>query len=146
MGLITALAVERDPTVFNGGLATCGPIGGFREQANYIADFRVAFDYFFPGLLPGTAISVPQSIMVNYEAVFSNTILPQLTNPTNAISVTQLFSVTGVPRDTVNPTATYTEAIHGLLWYSVYGTNDGIARLGGQPFDNFTRVYSGSLK
>ena len=39
-GLVTTLAVERFPTVFSGGLATCGPIGDFRKQINYWGDFR----------------------------------------------------------------------------------------------------------
>jgi fermentation-respiration switch protein FrsA (DUF1100 family) len=32
-----------------------------------------------------------------------------------------------------------------LLWYNVFATNDAKAKLGGQPFDNQTRVYTGSL-
>ena len=51
-GLITTLATEQYPTVFNGGVAACGPIGDFRGQINYVGDFRVVFDYFFPGLDP----------------------------------------------------------------------------------------------
>ncbi len=32
----------------------------------------------------------------------------------------------------------------GILWYNVFATNDGIAKLRGQPFDNRSRVYAGS--
>ena len=40
-GLITTLAVERYPGVFTGGgLAACGPIGSYRRQLRYVADFR----------------------------------------------------------------------------------------------------------
>ncbi len=53
-GLITALAIEQRPDVFDGGLATCGPIGDFSQQINYFGDFRVLFDYFFPGVIPGS--------------------------------------------------------------------------------------------
>jgi hypothetical protein len=31
-----------------------------------------------------------------------------------------------------------------VLWYNVIGSADAQARLGGQPFDNSTRVYAGS--
>jgi fermentation-respiration switch protein FrsA (DUF1100 family) len=31
-----------------------------------------------------------------------------------------------------------------VLWYNVFATNDAASRLGGNPFDNRTRVYSGS--
>ena len=34
--------------------------------------------------------------------------------------------------------------IEKLLWYNVFGTNDAIDKLGGQPFGNQSRVYSGS--
>jgi len=32
----------------------------------------------------------------------------------------------------------------GLLWYNVFSTEDAQVRLGGQPYDNSTRVYAGS--
>ena len=34
--------------------------------------------------------------------------------------------------------------VTGVLWYNIFATNDAIARLGGQPFDNKTRLYHGS--
>src|SRR5215212_2343377 len=56
--LITTLLIERSPEQFSGGLAACGPVGDFRRQINYFGDFRVLFDYFFPGMLPGSTIDV----------------------------------------------------------------------------------------
>ena len=47
-GAVTALLAERSPQLFTGALATCGPIGSFRYQVDYVGDFRVLFDYFFP--------------------------------------------------------------------------------------------------
>ena len=47
-GLITTLAVEKHPDVFDGGLAMCGPYGGFNRQISHYGDFRVIFDYFSP--------------------------------------------------------------------------------------------------
>ncbi|HEX2251607.1 MAG TPA: alpha/beta hydrolase, partial [Gemmatimonadales bacterium] len=61
-GLIATLAAERYPNRFDGALAGCGPIGDFRAQLDYMGDFRVVFDYFFPGLLPGTALDVPDVV------------------------------------------------------------------------------------
>ena len=51
-GLVCTLAVEQNPGIFSGGLSLCGPIGDFRRQINYWGDFRVAFDYFFPNVIP----------------------------------------------------------------------------------------------
>jgi pimeloyl-ACP methyl ester carboxylesterase len=143
-GLITTLATEQYPTVFNGGLAACGPIGDFRGQISYVGDFRVVFDYFFPGLIPGSAVEVPPSLIDTWDTYFTNTVVPVLTAPENASKVTQLLNVTGVPYAPAVP-ATIAEGIKTELWYSVNATNDATAKLGGQPLDNHARVYSGSL-
>jgi hypothetical protein len=37
------------------------------------------------------------------------------------------------------------ETVLGILWYNVFATNDAIAKLHGQPFDNQDRVYAGSF-
>jgi hypothetical protein len=31
------------------------------------------------------------------------------------------------------------------LWYNVFATNDGVEKLGGQPYENQDRLYTGSL-
>ena len=144
-GLITALSIEQQPDVFSGGLATCGPIGDFSQHVNYLGDFRVVFDYFFPGLIPGSPITIPQSLIDTWDtSYYSTTVLPALMNPANAISLTQLLSVTMDNAGLVNPTTAIT-TVAGLLGYNIFATNDGKAKLGGQPFDNWTRVYTGSL-
>ncbi len=143
-GLITTLATEQYSNVFNGGMAGCGPIGDFRGQLNYVADFRVVFDYFFPGLIPGSPVAIPPSLIDTWDDYYLDTVLPTLMEPSSEISVTQLLDVTAAPYDPVNP-ATKWSTISQELWYSVFATNDAVAKLGGQPFDNQVRVYSGSL-
>jgi hypothetical protein len=143
-GLITAMAIEQHPDVFSGGLASCGPIGDFAQHVNYLGDFRVVFDYFFPDLIPGNAITIPQSLIDTWDAYYSTTVRPALMAPASALSLTQLLSVTMDDARLVNPTTAIT-TVADLLGYSVFPTNDGSAKLGGQPFDNSTRVYTGSL-
>ena len=53
-GLVAALVVERFPALFTGAYATCGPIGSFKLEVDYLTDFRVLFDYFFPASSRGT--------------------------------------------------------------------------------------------
>jgi pimeloyl-ACP methyl ester carboxylesterase len=143
-GLITALSVEQHPDVYAGGLAMCGPYGDFRGQINHFGDFRVVFDYFFPDLMPGDPLSIPTTFPDEWQSgYFADTVLPEIISPTNAISVSQLLTVTSVSPYTFAP-PTSTNSIQQLLWYNVYATNDGIAKLGGQPFDNQDRVYAGS--
>jgi pimeloyl-ACP methyl ester carboxylesterase len=142
-GLITALSVEQHPDVFDGGLAMCGPVGGFDYQVNHVGDFRAVFDYFFPGLLPGDAVAIPESLIEGWEAYYESTIQPQLQDPANADKVTQLLTVTGAGWDPGDP-STKEETVRWLLWFNVVGTNDAVDKLGGQPFDNLDRLYAGS--
>ncbi|MGI9040718.1 MAG: hypothetical protein ACR2HK_06405, partial [Gemmatimonadales bacterium] len=55
----------------------------------------------------------------------------------------ELLQVTGAPADFGNPVEVGTTVL-GILWYSAYATADANQRLGGQPYDNATRVYRGS--
>lgn len=143
-GLITTLALERFPDVFDGGLAMCGPYGDFERQTRHLGDFRVVFDYFFPGLIPGSPITIPTSLIHTWEtSYYSTTVLPVLENPANALSITQLLQVTEVPPYEFQP-PTSTTSLERLLWYSVFATNDAKAKLNGQPFENQTRIYRGS--
>ena len=145
-GLVTTLAVERYPGTFAGGLSTCGPIGDFRGQINYWGDFRVVFDYFMdrPGfnILPGSAVDIPQRLMAGWDSYYVPRIAASLTSYPSRTA--QMLSVTGVPYEPSDPVATIGETTLGILWYNVFATNDGIEKLGGQPFDNLDRVYGGS--
>ncbi|MBI5015162.1 MAG: prolyl oligopeptidase family serine peptidase [Deltaproteobacteria bacterium] len=140
-GLATALAVEQYPEVFAGGLATCGPVGDFRSQLNHVGDFRVVFDYFFPRLLPGSPVSVPAELMANWETNYAPLIATAIATRPHATE--QLLRVTRAPVDPADP-ASAAETVLGILWYNVFATNDAIARLGGQPYDNSRRLYLGS--
>ncbi len=141
--LITTLAVEKHPGVFDGGLALCGPIGDFRGQVNYWGDFRILFDYFMPGLLPPSPVDIPENVIDNWD-VYAFNILLAISNPANIPQVTQLLNVSHAPIDPSNP-STVAETTLGILWYNVFATNDAQEKLMGNPFDNQDRVYVGSF-
>jgi hypothetical protein len=142
-GLITALAIEQRYDVFDGGLAACGPIGDFSQQINYFGDFRVLFDYFFPGVMPGSPISIPLSLINDWPHYYTATIQPLIFAPTNAVTLSQLLSVSHAPYVTGLITTVDT-SVYDALSYNVLATNDAVEKLGGQPFDNHNRVYAGS--
>ncbi|MEA3376333.1 MAG: hypothetical protein U9R72_09105 [Chloroflexota bacterium] len=143
-GLITALSVEEHPMVYDGGLAMCGPYGDFQGQINHFGDFRVVFDYFFPGLMPGSAITITLDVM---EAWRSGSLTETISNTVgaseNMTKVTQLLTVTNVSPYAYDP-PTSTKSILDVLQYNVYATEDAKEKLGGQPFDNQDREYEGS--
>lgn len=144
-GLITTLAIEQRPDVFSGGLAVCGPIGDFREQVNHIGDFRVVFDYFFPSLIPGNPITAPTSLVEGFDTFVTGTVLPAILGPGGALSITQVLSVTQAAIDPNDPISSTAQTVRDLLWYNVFGSTDAGDKLGGQPYDNVGRIYTGSL-
>jgi hypothetical protein len=139
--LVAVKAMEGNPGLFNGGLAACGPIGDFRRQLDYVGDTRVVFDYFFPGVLPASAIDIPTGLMTGWNGTYEPLVLQKLQQ--RPLATAQLLSVAKVPIG-LNP-GNAGDAVTSVLWYNVFATNDAIAKLGGNPFDNKNRWYSGSL-
>jgi hypothetical protein len=138
--LVSTLSIEQLPEVYNAALPTCRPIGDFGLQINYIGDFRAIFDYLFPGIIPGSPVSIRAGVIANWTTVYVPAILAAL--QANPSATAQLLKVTQVAIGSdANTTA---QAIVEQLRYNVFGTNDGIAKLGGQTFDNRARIYFGS--
>ncbi len=140
-GLVSALAAERLPAMFTGALATCGPIGSFRAQVNYVGDLRSLFDVYFSGVIPGTPTNIPASVIANWNAQY----VPAITAILRAHqpAATELLRVAHVPFDPAN-FDTVVQSTMDVLWYNIFGTNDAADKLGGNPYDNSQRQYSGS--
>lgn len=139
-GLVATLLAERWPELFVSALATCGPIGSFRAQIDSFGDFRVLFDYFFPGLLPGSAVEIPPQLMANWQAYVPLILGALAAHPDRAL---ELMRVSRAAYDPTNP-ATVGNTTINMLWYNVFATNDAVAKLGGNPFGNRLRWYFGS--
>ena len=147
--LISALTIERYPNFFSGAMPASGPVGDFRKQIDYFGDFRVVFDYFFPKVLVVTETGqrlpfvVPQSEAT--RARWENWYKPRIECAvfSNPHAVEQLLRVTHAPIDPADPTTAAKTAVD-ILWYSVFASWDIRDKLGGQPFDNKLRWYSGS--
>jgi pimeloyl-ACP methyl ester carboxylesterase len=140
-GLVTALVAERSPELFSSAVATCGPIGSFRGQIDYFGDFRVLFDYFFPGVIPGSPIDIPPSVIANWFTVYLPAVQRALAaSPAKAL---ELMRVSHAAFDPANP-ATIVQTTIEVLAYNIFATNDAGAVLGGNPFGNRLRWYFGS--
>ena len=140
-GLIMTLCIERYPQVFAGGLAMCGPIGDFKRQTDFIADFRTVFDVKFPGVLPGNTVNVPDDVIANWESIHRPAVMDAI--DVNPGAAAEVLRVTRASVD-VNDPSTLENTFRSLLWYQVFGSGDAAARLGGNPYDNTRRVYRGS--
>ena len=143
-GLVTAKSIESDPS-YAGGLSVCGPIGSFQQQINYLGNVRVLFDYFFPGVL-GTAwtqsnIIIPPELMLNWTTKYDPAIRHAVSQ--KPLAALQLLNVAQIPIG-LNLSNTG-DAVVAALWYNVFATNDALATLGGNPFDNIGHIYRGSF-
>ena len=140
-GLVAALLLEQSPEMFTSGLAACGPVGTFRGQVNYIGDFRVLFDYFFPDVIPGSAIDVPFYVVQNWLTTYLPAALQALKdNPTRAL---ELMRTSKAAYDPAN-LDTIAETAKQVLTYNIISTADAAVKLGGNPYGNQFKLYLGS--
>jgi hypothetical protein len=147
-GMIAALAAEQATNDLNGVLAACGPVGDFRREIDYFGDFRVLFDYFFPGVLgPAWAddadygAAARAQVAANWGAYQAQIIAALRARP---LAAAQLITVSRAPVDPLDLNSIGETAI-AVLWYNIFTTDDAVQRLGGRPFDNRGRVYTGSF-
>ncbi len=136
-GLITTKSIE-SKRCYSGGLAVCGPVGDFIRQIQYMGDFRVLFDYFFPHILPGSAVEIPQELMDNWESVYQPKVIEAIT--AHPRDTQDLLFTAKAPFDPDDP-ETIGATVLGLLWYNVFATNDLAQRCGGNPYDNTLKRY-----
>jgi hypothetical protein len=143
-GLITTLSVEQHADIYSAGLAACGPIGSFPQQINYFGDARATFEVFFPGLIPGQPFDPVQALVDNWEAYYTQVVEPIIFLPANRSRLDQWVQVAHLPYDAGDYLNTVKVSAHDVLRYTVVDLKDGGVTLGGFPFDNSKRWYTGS--
>lgn len=143
-GIITTLLIEQNPTLFAGGVAACGPIGSFPYQINYFGDARVTFEVFFPGLIPGDMFDPPQAIVDDWANYYETVVKPVVFDPINRSILDQWVNVAKLPYDSADYLNTVAISVQDVLRYSVVNSADATATLGGFPYDNINRVYTGT--
>ena len=143
-GLITTLLVEQRPETFNAGLAVCGPVGDFPLQINYFGDARVTFQYFFPSVIPGNIFAPSDALVANWSNYYTDVVQPAVFAPANRHLLDQWVRVARLPFDPERYLETVGVSVRDVLRYAVVNLKDVARTLGGFPFDNRTRRYSGS--
>jgi len=143
-GLIAALSLERHADVYSAGIAACGPIGDFPFQINYLVDARATFEYFFPGLIPGSPFDPDPGIVTIWGGYYDQTVKPFVLAPANRARLDQWVKVAQLPFDPSNYLETFEVSVRDVLHYGVVNLNEAATTLGGFPFDNTSRWYAGS--
>ena len=63
-GLIAESVAEEHGSQYDGTLAMCAPLGGSLSEINYLADVRNTFDWYYPNVVPGNVMFVPEGTNV----------------------------------------------------------------------------------
>jgi pimeloyl-ACP methyl ester carboxylesterase len=143
-GIITALSVEQRPDLFSGGVAACGPVGNFRLNIDYFGDARATFQYFFPDLIPGDPFHPDPALVAGWTAYYEDVVRPTILHPANRARFDQWVQVAKLPFEATDYLATAEVSAQDVLLYSIVNLTDAAETLGGFPFDNRNRWYTGS--
>src|SRR5436309_12238473 len=127
-GLITVFLAENFPGAYQGALALCGPLGGGRLETDYIGNVRVLFDHFFPGVIPGDVLHVPEMEYSADSPVVKAIVAAILANPQKAVALASVDQIK-LPYTTLGQLVL---SIVRPIGYNIRGTNDLLARTGGQ--------------
>ena len=130
-GLLTVMGLEHDPKEYAGGLAVCGVLApaDFVMQRAF-AD-RVAFDAFFPGVLPDVE-HIPPTFMMNDIPTITNVQKSLDGNPEQAALVREIANIHT------------NRGLADVLVFNTFVIEDLRLKSGGNPFDNLDLVYNGT--
>ena len=130
-GFLTLVLVESFPTIYDGGLPLCGPLGAatwFMERLPL--DLRVVFDYYFPGALPNPA-NVPPAFRMSKE--LDAQIEKVIDSKPDKAEILRRWS--GIHAN---------KELASTIVFFTYVLMDLEQRGGGNPFDNRNTIYSGT--
>jgi pimeloyl-ACP methyl ester carboxylesterase len=156
LGALAAMQVaETFPTQYDGVLAMCGMVGGTPLELKYIADVRALFDVYYPGVLPGNAITPPAKPLSldEVKARVIAAITPTAANPRAPFGLFAIASTRQTPLayppigSLGDPTSLAFQGLVGslinALYYQLIGTADVLDRTHGHsPYDNRNTVYT----
>jgi len=130
-GLLTVMALEEDPKDYAGGLSLCGVLAPADLVMQRAFANRVAFDAFFPGILPDVE-SIPPNFMMND--------IPTITKVQKALDADPKDA--GLIRDLAN---IHTDrGLADVLVFNTFVIEDLRRKSGGNPFDNRNLIYNGT--
>lgn len=140
-GLIGVELAEKHPDEFDGIVTLSGMVGGTKAQLDYVGHVRILFDLFYPGVLPGSVIDVPEEFDLYSDVIVPVTIAIQ-GDPTG-LGIISMIQQTPLP---VGDGPQVAESLITALAFNYRGIHDILERTNGAcPIDNFDTEYVGSL-
>ena len=143
LGAASALQlIETQSAQYDGAVMACGMLGGTPMQFQYIGDVRALFDFYYPGVLPGSTMEMPVVITDVASQIQGPVVGAVLANPTGfgLIAASNQVQLAG------NNNLELLTSLVNALAYQAIGVNDLLARTHGHTlFDNTTTVYNSAL-
>jgi len=140
-GLVTMALAETYPGHYDGALPMCGVLGGSLAEIDYLSNVRILFDFFYPGVLPGSALNIPPGTDLTTE-VIGPIIAATSANPTGAGAMAAIDQ-------TPIPFSSGPELVQSIITavaFNFRGLDDLLDRTHQHsPIDNATTVYTSSL-
>jgi pimeloyl-ACP methyl ester carboxylesterase len=142
--LIATKLAETYPAHYAGVLPVCGILGGGQMTINYIGNIRLLFDFFYPGVLPGSVIDPAGASL---EQVIGTAQAALVGNLAGAFGIAAVMEAIGMPLPLVGATPaeqvpTLVVTILNGLGFHARGFDDLTARTHGHPaFDNHGTDY-----
>jgi pimeloyl-ACP methyl ester carboxylesterase len=130
-GLLTVMGLEENPKEYAGGLALCGVLAPADLVMQKAFAVRVAFDAFFPGVLPDVD-HIPAAFRMNDIPTISNVQKALDSNPDQAALVRDLANIHT------------NRGLADVLVFNTFVIEDLRLKSGGNPFDNRNVVYTGT--
>ncbi len=141
LGSMAALRLaESHSSQYDGALVMCGFIGGTTREVEYVATARLAYDYFFPGVIPGSVFSIPDT--ADYRPgtpLFNNVRASLVAGFAPPFTTLRFASAAGLPG---NSAAELVASALNVLGFNLRYTPNLLQHTHGHiPFDNQNVVY-----
>jgi len=130
-GLLTVMTLERNPQKYSGGLALCGVLAPTDLVMQRAFANRVAFDAFFPGVLPQVD-HIPATFMMNDLPVIADVQKALDAKPDSAALIRSLADIHT------------NRGLADVLVFNTFVIEDLRLKTGGNPFDNRNLIYTGT--
>jgi pimeloyl-ACP methyl ester carboxylesterase len=137
-GLMVVALAEKYPQQYTGVLAESGPIGGSLMLLEQVFGLRAVFDYYYPGVLPGTVLCTPEGTDV--WAAIDAAINAMLSDPAPLMELAAIDQL-DLRYDGLEELITI---VYWHLFFQIDMANETVDRIGGSPLDNWDTWYSGT--
>lgn len=137
-GLIVVMLAERYPGQYDGAVSDGGLVGGGAFETKCLVDTRILFDYFFPGVIPGTVWDVPPGL--DSGSAVSD-IIDALLQGLGTGATQEFFTAAKLPGNDLGELIT--AAVYEIVFLLDFGPSV-MEITGGISYDNTKTAYSGS--